>query len=108
VNSNNEQTVEPPKRWSAKRKAEVVLRLFRGEAIDAVSRDVAIPIHSLQEWKEEAIANMEEGFKQRTVDPKNALLSRAKERIGELSMENELLKERIKKKGPYRSKRLNP
>ena len=39
-----DQTV---KRWSAKRKAEVVLRLFRGEAIDDVSRAVSIAVHVL-------------------------------------------------------------
>ncbi len=100
-----DQTV---KRWSAKRKTEVVLRLFRGEAIDEVSRAVGMAVHVLNEWREEALIVLEEGFKQRTNDPKNKLLSRAKEQIGELSMENELLKKQVKKKGPFvlrRSKR---
>lgn len=30
------------KRWSAKRKMEVVLRLLRGESIDDVSREVGL------------------------------------------------------------------
>ena len=96
------------KRWSAKRKAEVVLRLFRGESLDNVSRAVGVAAHIINEWREEALINLEEGFKLRVNDPKDALLSRAKERIGELSMENELLKQRVDKKGPLvlrRSKR---
>lgn len=96
------------KRWSAKRKAEVVLRLFRGEAIDDVSRSVGMAVHIINEWREDSLVNLEEGFKQRVNDPKDALLSRAKEQIGELSMENELLKRRVEKKGPLvlrRSKR---
>jgi len=100
-----DQTV---KRWSAKRKAEVVLRLFRGEAIDNVSRDVAVAVHIVNEWREEALVNLEEGFKQRASDSRDKLLSRAKEQIGELSMENELLKRQVEKKGPFvlrRSKR---
>ena len=93
-----DQTV---KRWSAKRKAEVVLRLFRGESIDDVSRSVGMATHRLHEWREEALENLEDGFKQRANDPKDAQLSRAKEQIGELSMENELLKRRVEKKGPF-------
>lgn len=91
---------EPIRRWSAKRKAEIVLRLFRGETIDDVSRAIGVPIHIINEWREEAIVNLEEGFKQRVNDPKDALLSRAKEQIGELSMENELLRRQVEKKGP--------
>ena len=30
---------ELPERWSAQRKADLVMRLFRGEALDAVSRE---------------------------------------------------------------------
>ncbi len=93
-----DQTV---KRWSAKRKAEVVLRLFRGEAIDDVSRAVGMAVHVLNEWREEALITLEEGFKQRASDPNDKLLSRAKEQIGELSMENELLRKRVEKKGPF-------
>jgi len=93
------------KRWSARRKAEVVLRLLRGEDIDAVSRAVGVATHQLHAWREEALLNLEEGFKQRVNDPKDAQLSRAKERIGELSMEVELLREKVAKKGPLARRR---
>ena len=43
------------KRWSARRKKEVVLRLFRGEPIDEVSRCVGVATHRLHECKEEAL-----------------------------------------------------
>ena len=36
---------------SAGRKSEVVLRLLRGEAIEVVSRGVAVPVHQLEEWR---------------------------------------------------------
>lgn len=98
-------TEQPVKRWSAKRKAEVVLRVFQGESIDDVSRDVGTPIHVINEWREEALINLEEGFKKRVNDPKDAQLSRAKEQIGELSMENELLRRKIEKKGPFVQRR---
>jgi transposase len=100
-----EHTNQTMRRWSARRKAEVVLRLFRGEDIDDVSRSVGIATHRLHQWREEALFNLEEGFKQRVDDPRDTELSRAKEKIGELSMEVELLKEKVVKKDPLVSRR---
>jgi hypothetical protein len=42
---------ELPERWSASRKSELVLRLLRGEPLDAVSRDSQVPAHELEAWK---------------------------------------------------------
>jgi transposase len=42
---------ELPERWSAPRKTELVLRLLRGEALDAVSRESQVPAHELETWK---------------------------------------------------------
>ena len=35
------------KRWSANRKKEVVIRLMRGEPVDALSRELGIEIYRL-------------------------------------------------------------
>ena len=40
-----------PERWSAARTTELVLRLLRGEALDAVSRESQVPAHELESWK---------------------------------------------------------
>ena len=42
---------ELPERWSVQRKTELVLRLLRGEALDAVSRASQVPAHELESWK---------------------------------------------------------
>src|SRR5438552_13907527 len=42
---------ELPERWSAQRKADLVMRLLRGEALDAVSRESQVPAHELESWK---------------------------------------------------------
>ena len=102
----SEQTFSIPKRWGAKRKREVILRLFRGEPIDEVSREVRVEVYRLEEWRTQALNGMETSFKERVNDPLEQELARAKQRIGDLSMENELLHERIKKKGPFRMRRL--
>jgi transposase len=39
---------ELPERWSVQRKTELVMRLLRGEALDAVSRESQVPAHELE------------------------------------------------------------
>ena len=50
---DTEQAVggEVPERWSAKAKGEVVLRLFRGDAVEVVSREVQVPAHEIESWR---------------------------------------------------------
>jgi len=43
--------LELPERWSVQRKTELILRLLRGEALDAVSRESQVPAHELESWK---------------------------------------------------------
>ena len=85
------------KRWSANRKKDAVLRMIRGEGTDALSRELSIEIYRLEEWHKKALQGMEEALKSHEGDPLSAELDAAMRRIGEISMENELLRERIKK-----------
>ena len=89
-----------PKRWSAKKKLEIALRLFQGELIDDISREIGVEPWKLEEWKQRALDGMESGLKEHTDNPVSLELSRAKQRIGELSMEAELLREKARKHGP--------
>jgi len=84
----------PGQRWSAGRKREVVLRLLRGESLDVLSRELGVEIYRLEEWRERALAGMDLGLKDRQGDALAEELNAAKRHIGELSMENELLRER--------------
>ncbi len=86
----------PGQRWSAGRKQEVVLRLLRGESLEALSREVGVEIYRLEEWRERALAGLELGLKDRQGEPLAAALDAAKRHIGELSMEIELLRERAR------------
>jgi hypothetical protein len=51
VVAEQEQADELPERWSAKAKTDVVLRLLRGESVEAVSREVQVPAHELEAWR---------------------------------------------------------
>ena len=45
----------PGQRWSAARKREVVLRMLRGEPIEALSRELGIEIYRLGEVAREGV-----------------------------------------------------
>ena len=53
------------KRWSANRKKEAVLRLMRGEPVDALSRELGIEIYRLEEWHQKALQGIETALKAR-------------------------------------------
>lgn len=90
-----------PRRWSARRKVEVVLRLLRGESLDALAREVRQGASRISEWRDAFLAGGEEGMKSRAGDPDYEVAQedrrRLQAKIGELAMENELLYERCHK-----------
>lgn len=89
------------KRWTASKKMEVVLRILRGESLEDLSREIGVPASQIEEWHRTAIGSIESSLKSRTEDPLYAELDLAKRRIGDLSMENELLRERSRRKGVF-------
>ena len=86
----------PGQRWSASRKRDVVLRLLRGESLEALSREAGVEIYRLDAWRARAMAGLELGLKDRHGEPVAEVLDAAKRHIGELSMEIELLRERAR------------
>ena len=51
----------PGQRWSLARKYEVVLRLLRGEPVEAVSRQLGVPVWQLEGWRARALAGLKTG-----------------------------------------------
>ncbi|MEX3583033.1 MAG: hypothetical protein VB137_11310 [Burkholderia sp.] len=66
--------------------------MLRGESIDAVSREVGVTIAELEQWRELALAGIEAGLKSRQTDPLEVKLKEAVHRVGELTMEVEMLR----------------
>ncbi len=87
-----------PERWSAPRKAELVLRLLRGEPLDAVSRESQVPAYELEGWKRVFLEAGGRGLKSRA-DPEERDLTLARAKIGELMMRLELAEHLIEKRG---------
>lgn len=98
-------SIGPKGRWSKKRKAEVVIRMLRGEPLDGLSRELGVEIYRLEEWRDKALASMEAGLTRREGDPLQTELDQAMRKIGELSMENELLRKRCEARESLRKRR---
>jgi transposase len=95
----------PGQRWSVARKREVVLRLLRGESAELLSRELGLPIFKLEQWRQKAEAALDGALKEREADPANTELAAAMQRIGELSMEVELLRARMERPSPLARRR---
>ena len=82
-----------------------MLRLLRGEPVEALSRELGVEIYRLEAWREKALAGMDAGLKARHNDPLEDKLNEATRRIGELVMENELLRRERELRRPLGRKR---
>jgi len=83
--------------WSAKRKAQVVLELLRGADLESLSRKYAVTAATLSACRVAFLTGGEASLKIRQEDLVDEQGQRMKSVIAELAMENELLRERIRR-----------
>src|SRR4051812_23952101 len=79
-------------RWSARRKQEVVLRLLRGEGLDALARETGQAAGVIAAWREDFLQAGHEGLKSRPAPVEDRRLADAQRKIGELSMDLDILR----------------
>jgi len=82
-------------RFSSRRKQQAVERLIRGEDLDLVSRELGVTAAMLSSWREDYQAAGQEALKSRPPQQQDDQSVRLKAKIGELTMANELLYEKI-------------
>lgn len=82
-------------RWSAKRKVSVVLELLRGADLESASRKYRVTAATLIEWRDRFLAGGEDSLKSRESDVEDEERRRLKSVVASVSVENELLRERI-------------
>jgi len=80
---------------SARRKQDAVRRLLRGEDLELVSRELAVTAAELSGWREAFLAGGEASLRSRPADARDDAISRLKEKVGDLTMANELLEAKI-------------
>jgi transposase-like protein len=82
------------RRWTAARKLQLVLRLLRGESLEAVSRECGIPTWKLAKWRDRALTAMQNGLSERPREIGEVLDEQKDSLIAKLAMENDLLKKK--------------
>ena len=101
------------RRISARRKQEAVLRVLRGEGLELVSwelvsRELGITAAALSGWRDSFLAAGAASLKSRPEDDRDRELRAMREKIGEITMANELLAakiERLEGGTPFRLRR---
>src|SRR5215469_367087 len=82
-------------RWSAKRKVSVVLELLHGADLESMSRKYRVTAATLTEWRDRFLAGGEGSLKRREVDVEDEEKRRLKSVVARVSVDNELLREKI-------------
>jgi transposase len=85
----------PERRNTARRKLAAVTRLLRGEPLETLARELNVTVACLSEWRDRALIGAEAAMKERERDSRDEELLRLKVKLGEVTMANELLEQKI-------------
>src|ERR687895_1091744 len=85
----------PERRFSAPRKLAAVTRLLRGEPLETVARELNVTAARLSAWRDRALVGAEAAVKERERDARDEELLRLRAKLGEVTMANELLEQKI-------------
>lgn len=83
------------RRMSVGRKQEAVLRLLRGENLELVSRELGVTAADVSGWRDSFLAAGTASLKSRPEDGRDREMRAMREKIGDLTMANELLETKI-------------
>ena len=82
---------------SARRKQDALLRQLRGEDLERLSRQLGVTAAELSGWREAFLTAGEASLKSWPADARDAEIGRFKEKVGDLTMANELLEAKIER-----------
>ena len=89
--SNTKTDSQDRGRFSARRKTEAVLRLLRGEDLEALSRELGVTAATLSGWRDAFLDGGTAAMKSRPADDRDEEIARLRSEVGQLTMDNELL-----------------
>ncbi len=84
-------------RFSVKRKSAAVIRLLKGEDLDTLSRELGVLASTLSGWRDRFLSAGQSVLKTRPADNRDDEIHRLQAKVGELTMDNELLLERCRR-----------
>ena len=82
-------------RWSSRRKVSVILELLRGSDLESTSRKYRVTVATMTEWRDRFLTSGEAGLRSREAEVEDEEKRRLKSVVANVSIENELLREKI-------------
>jgi transposase-like protein len=88
---------EEVQRWTAKRRSALVLSIIRGEtSVPEAARRHGLTVAEIEDWREKFLAAAENALRSRPRDDealKDEQIKRLKQKVGELVLDMDILKE---------------
>lgn len=102
----NGQDEQNPKRWTAKRRAALVVDILRGSTtVVQAARAHGLTVAEIEQWQERFLSGAENALRSRPLDDealKDQEIKRLKQKVGELVMDFDILKEATKANPSWR------
>src|SRR5215468_4259012 len=95
-----EEAADTPQRWTAKRRAALVLSIVKGEtSAQAAARKHGLTVAEIEEWRDRFLLAAENALRARPKDEealKDEQIKRLKQKVGELVLDLDILREAAK------------
>jgi transposase-like protein len=96
------ESAGPIERWTAKRRVALVIRILKGEtSVAEAARQQGLTVAEIEDWREKLLLGAENALRTRPKDDealKDEQVKKLKQKIGELVLDNDILREALK---PY-------
>ena len=96
------ESSDPIERWTAKRRVALVVSILKGEAsIAEAARKHGLTVAEVEDWRDRFLLGAENALRNRPKDEealKEEQMKKLKQKIGELVLDNDMLREALK---PY-------
>lgn len=90
------ESAEPIERWTAKRRIALVMSMLKGEtSVAEAARTHGLKVAEIEDWREKFLSGAENALRTR---PKDEQIKKLKQKIGDLVLDNDVLREALK---PY-------
>jgi transposase-like protein len=93
---------EPIERWTAKRRVALVVSILKGDtSVAEAARTHRLTVVEVEDWREKFLAGAENALRTRPKDEdavKDEQIKKLKQKIGDLVLDNDILREALK---PY-------
>ena len=95
---------ETVQRWTAKRRVALVVQILKGEtSVAEAARKHGLTVAEVEGWRDKFLLGAENALRSRPKDEealREEEVKRLKQKVGELVLDNDILKEAVKRTGP--------